>query len=281
MLAPRWRHLRLGPYLRRELDKRAYHRLFRSDGYVNGRQRILCLTLGRRIAESQRDETLSQPVSKVPRLVVFYDGAHGAKVGHGLDSLRDDREIVTTALLRMTRPALVRESVIETPFIGVHVRCGDFSTAPTSTDLYAGRRNVRTPVDWYAAALTELRRALGADHLARVFSDGSEAELAPLRRLPNVEFMPNGSAITDILRLSQARVLLASGSGFSQWAGFLGQMPSMWFPKQRHYHLRSGSEGERLEVEWAPGGPILAEFRDAVVANWTADSYLRERVPSG
>ena len=40
------------------------------------------------------------------------------------------------------------------------------------------------------------------------------------------------SAIVDILLLSQSTVLVASASSFSQWAEFLGAMPSVWFPAQ-------------------------------------------------
>jgi hypothetical protein len=51
MLAPRWFKLRVGPYVRRESDKRRYDRLFRRDGYVHGVRRATILARAEVIAE--------------------------------------------------------------------------------------------------------------------------------------------------------------------------------------------------------------------------------------
>lgn len=273
MLAPQWFHLRVGPYLRREPDKRAYHRLFHSEGYVDGFPRALCLAFARRIGESHAADAWSSPPTTEPTLVVFHED-------HGLDCVRDEHPVLLAELLRITRRRYVDQAIIDDPFIGVHVRRGDFSSASTETELRTGRKNLRTPVEWYATALTALRRALGEDKPARLFSDGTLDELRPLLGLPAVELMPTRSAITDILTLSQARVVLASGSGFSQWACFLGQMPTLWFPGQHHFRLRTGAEGADLEVEWEADTPMPDRLVSAVASGWRFGSYLREHAAS-
>ena len=275
MLAPQWRQLRIGPYVRRERDKRAYHPFFRSDGYVEGSGRLLCLTLGRRVAEDYSEQTLSGERADIPTVVVFYDGELGAMIGRGFDVLRDDHDIITAELLRITRREFATPALIDDPFIGIHVRCGDFVVPQTTADIRSDNRNLRVPIEWYAAALTELRGKLGTEYTARLFSDGSESELAPLLRLPRVELMPTRSAITDILSLSQARVLVASGSGFSNWAAFLGQMPSLWFPSRRYFHLRADTEGADFELDWEHGQQMPDKFLGAVAAGWHAPTYLR------
>ncbi|MBI4954892.1 MAG: alpha-1,2-fucosyltransferase [Myxococcales bacterium] len=271
MLAPQWRQLRIGPYLRRERDKRAYHKLFRSEGYVGGALRLLCLAIGRRVDEDHAGDALQRRTSAAPTLVVFYED-------RGFDTLRDDHALLLHELLRITRPEYVRAAFVDRPFIGVHVRRGDFTRPPSDADLRAGRRNQQTPIEWYAAAVSALRRGLGAEHPVRLFSDGTEAELAPVLRLPGVEFVAPRTAITDILSLSQARVLVASGSGFSQWAGFLGQMPSVWFPSQKHHRLRGGADGANWELEWERDASMPQAFLGAVASGWLAPSPLRNAV---
>ena len=49
MLAPFWLKPRIGPYLRRERDKRNYFRLFRSGSAVAGLRRLTILTRARRV----------------------------------------------------------------------------------------------------------------------------------------------------------------------------------------------------------------------------------------
>jgi hypothetical protein len=103
-------------------------------------------------------------------------------------------------------------------------------------------------------------------------------ELRPLLRLPRVELMPSRAAITDMFTLSQARAVLASGSGFSQWACFLGQMPTLWFPGQKHFRLRRGPTGAELELEWEAGRPLADHWVGAVAENWKMPSYLAARI---
>lgn len=270
MLAPQWRQFRIGPYLRRELDKRSYHPLFTSDGYVDGVPRLAAIALARRVPEADAEAALVAG-GRGPTLVVFHDDL-------GWETMRNHRDLLLSELLRITRPEYVRPALVREPFIGVHVRRGDFTQTAAEAALRAGRKNLRTPIEWYADALTYLRSRLGGQQPARVFSDGTDAELGPLLGLPAVTRAPNREAITDILALSQASAVVASGSGFSQWACFLGQVPSLWFPGQHHYALTADGEPPR-ELEWEPGRHLPDVFVDAVSRRSTAPSYLMARLP--
>ena len=250
MLAPRWFKLRLGPYRRREPDKRRYERLFTNDGYVRGLRRLLLLTVGRRVPEGHAGSvTGARPV------VVTFSGL-GELVTPAIGRSREVRE----ELRRITRPEF-RPPPAAGPFVGVHVRLGDFGVEREDL-LRAGAFNVRQPIAWYAAAIERLRADVG-DVPVRVFSDGAATDLAAVLALPGVELVRGGSAVTDLLDLSTAACIVASGSTFSTWAAFLGQAPSVWFPGQlRGSVLDGGDVG--VEVEWEPEAELPGTFVEAV-----------------
>jgi len=109
------------------------------------------------------------------------------------------------------------------PFVGVHIRRGDFCAS-----------TLKTSNEWFVRAT---HRALEHDDakgikLIRVFSDGYPSELKFMQSAFNdkrVEIMPKNAPIHDLHYLSNATVLVASPhSTFSMWAVFLGQMPSVW-----------------------------------------------------
>jgi hypothetical protein len=105
---------------------------------------------------------------------------------------------------------------------------------------------------------------------AVVVSDGSPAALGDLLSIDGVTLLRPGCAISDLLVLSRARVLLASGSSsFSAWGAFLGQMPVASHPGQPMSDWRiHPSRGQHLG-EFVPGdhaSPFLAEARDRLLA---------------
>jgi hypothetical protein len=148
--------------------------------------------------------------------------------------------------------------------IAIHVRLGDFSMPPAEAALREGLRNARLPLQWYVEALTALRRALGRDLPALVFSDGDDAALAPLLAQPGVRRAAPTSAVTDLLAMSEAAALVSSGSGFSIWACFLGEVPRLCFPAQRQLRVLGASAGTDLEPELDFGAAVSAGFAAAV-----------------
>jgi len=241
MVAPRWRYLRVGPYLRRETDKRAYHELFQSDGYINGTRKLLYLAFAQRLPFTRA--VLPDLLTKGnPTLVVFTnDIARNERHFKEIISRHAD---IRKELLRITRKEHIPSVNIDHRFIGIHVRCGDFRSANDIQEIKSGR-NVRIQIDWYVEMLRGLRNRIGVFVPAVVFSDGSLDDLRPLLGERNVMLSVEHSAIYDMYFLSAAKVIIASGSGFSMWASFLGQTPRICFPGQRRERLLGQSETEQ------------------------------------
>jgi hypothetical protein len=63
-----------------------------------------------------------------------------------------------------------------------------------------------------------------------IFSDGTDEELASILQLPKVVRANYKNAVADLVAMTRLRLLICSGSSFSAWAAFLGNMPTIWFP---------------------------------------------------
>jgi hypothetical protein len=269
MLAPNWLHVqhRLGPLLRRERDSRLYHLLFHFPGYVRGVRRAWTLaTATRFVAESADLAALLR--ERRPGLVVFKnrldrnEETHFHEVlGHGPQLRRD--------LMAITKPQYL-PAPNDAPHLALHVRMGDFSAASSLDALRQGARNSRLPVDWYVRMLTALRQHVGPVP-ARLFSDGSDADLAPLLALPGVERPPKQPSVTDLLSISQAQLVISSGSGFSTWGALLGDTPRICFPGQRFVRVlvRKNDSQPDLEPECESWDEMPASTVQAIKARLT------------
>jgi hypothetical protein len=265
MLAPNWLHVqhRIGPFLRRERDNRQYHRLFHFPGYITGLSRQYLLIKLPRIDANVTEpmEWMSGPGS---RIVEFSNLPHLNEetyfpqiVGHGL-SLRD-------RLLEITRPVYRPKSRTER-HVAVHVRMGDFNTPASVDQLKAGARNSRIPLSWFSGILQGLRQQLG-DMPVMLYSDGSDEALSELLEQPMVTRPPKQASIADMLGMSQAEIVISSGSGFSTWGAFLGHLPRISFPGQRFVRVLPQEEdaGELdLEPECETASDLSGAFLDHI-----------------
>lgn len=206
---PAWIQVKLGPLLRREPDPRLYAGLFDAAGTdVRGVAKLVAL--------------LRRPRMRLAHVSDYQDRGEGLYVvdSDGLatyfDELLDHRDLIRDSLRARTRRIGPRP---EEAFIGLHVRLGDFAAA--SAD--AGAVNTRLPLDWFIDRLRVLRVAIGAELPAIICSDGSAEELGPLLAEPGTSLRQAGTAMDDIWALSDAVAIIASGSTFSYWAGFLGE----------------------------------------------------------
>lgn len=262
MLAPDWSHLRIGPYLRRERDKREYHRLFRFTRYVTGlRRHWLIATRPHVPANCSTGPDLNER-----QIVVFENKVTRNFEEHFHEVVGRGAELLD-AMRAMTRPChLPDAAALREPHIAVHVRLGDFSEPPADANGLQGLTNTRLPIDWYAHALSALRDALGRTVPAIVYSDGEDATLASLLALPAVRRAPPGSAVTDLLSIALAAALVSSGSGFSIWGSFLGGVPRLCFPGQRLLRVHGHPETVDLEPELDFHQTVSPGFAHAVAA---------------
>jgi hypothetical protein len=163
-----------------------------------------------------------------------------------------EHQFVREQLVAMTRPEIIASAGRISPVIGIHVRFGDFASAPSDGQMRRSEQwNARLPIDWYIEALQAVRLAAGYLLEATVFSDGSAEELQPLLAIPGVVRSRAGSSIADLLAMSHSKILIASGSTFSMWASYLGRMPVLWYPGQLRQRLYLSMRD--LEAEYNPG----------------------------
>jgi len=91
----------------------------------------------------------------------------------------------------------------------------------------------------------------------RPYSDGDADELRPLLDLEGLNFIEGKSAVTDLLAMADARVIVASSSTFSMWSSFLGDVPSIWFPGRM---WQSPTPEAESHIEWDGVTALPAPF---------------------
>lgn len=228
MLAPRWTQIKVGPLLRGESDLRFYHNLFkRRPEQIGGMKKIWLLLFSKKLPEPE-DLCLYKKGVFSGNVIVVFKGEKGY-----FGKLNGWDQFLMKELLLMTKDRWLNivYKVPDIP-IGIHVRRGDFTT-PVSEEDFMFKGSLRTPILWFIKSLKVIRENIGFPAKAFVTSDGTVAELQELLNLENVFLIRTGSAISDMLILSKAKVLIASGgSTFSAWASFLGQMPTISHPGQ-------------------------------------------------
>lgn len=206
MVFPTMRQIKIGTYLRREKDKRTYGEILRP---------------------RTREEAMDWFRATIRRKQLETDTDHHAQViryvgmGRQFQDLSPDPEFLRQFLSGASRiPVPVQEYDI-----AMHVRLGDF--APPSAS--ATQKNIQVPLEWYREALWAARELLGGGvQRGILFSD--EAPEVVIGKLGLEGFVPEpqGTALTSILLMSQAKVLIGSRSTFSLWGQYLGKSHAFW-----------------------------------------------------
>lgn len=220
---PTWPSFKVGPYIRHEKDKRFYGDLFlNKSGYIKGINKARLIISKKKIPEK---DLLSG--KKIDNCIVTFTGFEDC-----FSPIINDSKYVKNDLIRnlksKNRKALAFNGK---KTICVHVRLGDFSRVSWD-DVLAGKNCSSIPIEWYVTMVNEIRRITGQETKVYVFSDGTDEELIKLLSLENTERISFGTSIADILALSKAGILIASGSSFSMWARYLGRMTTIMFPNQ-------------------------------------------------
>ena len=254
-IASVWLRPRLGPYLRRERDKRDYVRFFNAGGDITGARRLYLLAAANRVVASASEDP--DPASLSPRSVVVFRNEIEANDQRFFHFVQGHHESIRRKLLQITKPPF-RPAAPGGPFISVHVRFGDFAPPASESELTRGMTNRRLPIEWYLEMLSAIARR--RDELSIViYSDGSDEELAPILAFPGVTRSSSRVAVTDLLSMAQSQLMISSGSGLSRFGAFLGQVPRICYPGQR---IVSVLDNPAMEVECSTASQ--------------ADSFLRQ-----
>jgi hypothetical protein len=259
ILAPRWSSIRIGPYLRREPDKRRYSHFFRADHHCRGLSRALIFSVGHHISETQF-RLRSPPCSSSRPCVVEFRG-----LGDLFLPLAGEHEFIRRQLWQMTAEPLRSTAMPDrAKFIAMHVRRGDLTRQGLSEgDLYS-KVTQYTPISWFVGMARAARRAPSLRSLPLiVFTDGSPDELGELPKIEGVHVHSRRPAIADLWTMTRACLLFASGfSTFSMWASFLSGMPTVYAPGKIQQRVQSGRrDPAEIELEEAAEipAPLLAQ----------------------
>jgi hypothetical protein len=176
-------------------------------------------------------------------------------------SIHPMRSFVVGAFGRLISPSVLSAiDKLPPPLIGVHIRRGDFRELGES-EKFAEVGGVRTPLEYFATVIRNMRACAGWVIPVAVFSDGSDDELGPLLAVENIH---RATAMTDVGHLAlmaRAEVIVASaGSTFSMWAGFLSEAALILHPDHIHAPIRPVNLHNRLYE-----GPALGSWN-----NWNA-----------
>lgn len=242
MLAPQWfKFARIGPLIRGEKDKRYYVSDFCSRGYVRGWRRLAILAGMRRVDEKELGGIVEAGLSR--RLIVCQG------MEDGFRPFLNRRQDIYDALRNTVNPK-IREAVDlpRPPFIGIHVRRGDFKQAGQII-----------PLEWYRNAADQVRLCAGEEWPIRVFTDEPDQVGAVFSGVPNCSVQAKAPAVQDLLILSSAEYIIGTSlSTFSLWASFLQQRKTVWPPVSpgvRGYglstcnHISSDWEGRLREFK--------------------------------
>ena len=212
---PIWFRVRVGPYLRREIDKRNYHRVIRRpQGWGLSSWHLL-----RRWSMRLCNEDSFEPDASGQFLVVRNDPGK-----HDFSRIAPYRDSFARALQSISRIP-VEIGQLPTPSIGVFHRAGDMSLKrPATTD----ERRLRThgygyiPVGYAADALEHVRKIAGWKVPAVLSTDASRAEVEPIMRQGDVSLARHDSALANMLEMSRHAVLIVGTTNYSRWSWFLG-----------------------------------------------------------
>ena len=216
-----WGNLKLGTWLRNERDKRMYLNSFSGPDGLSGLKKFLLLNFSNKV-----------------------------KVFSGMNKLFElfihEQDFIKSELLKIINPShIIRANNFDANSVAIHIRMGDFKTSKNEDVLRNGHWNYRLPLEWYKNIIKKINSETTLS--IYIFSDGSDLELSEILELKNCKRAHFGSAISDMLALSNAKVLVSSASTFSMWASFLGQIPTIWFPGQMRQKIINDStifEGE-------------------------------------
>ncbi|MEO9570749.1 MAG: alpha-1,2-fucosyltransferase [Polaribacter sp.] len=245
-----WITFKFGTYLRKEKDKRNYHNIFLEKN-IGGIRKMMYLFIGKHFSEN---EIIGNKIESTfrPSIITFF----GMK--NQMNDIINDQKIVKEELFKILRDKHLKLAEKHTPkSIAIHIRLGDFSIPNNEKDIRNGKTNCRLPLNWYVEIISNIRKELSDDIDVLVFSDGKDEELKQILDLPNVSRAKGGTAISDMLSLSYAKILIASNSTFSLWASYLGQNSTIWFPGTHRVKLFNNDNVFEGELDYNDNIPYV------------------------
>ena len=207
LVLPTMRQIKVGTVLRWERDRRVYGDIFK---HRNANE------LGSWLRAKMLPAVRENEASGQPHGAILYQGM--ANQFHDLAGYSD---IIAQFLKKRSRIPIRCERYD----VAMHVRLGDFGAAETG----AANKNARIPLEWYRNALAVARERLGQQKVRGVlFTDESPTRVIEALKLEGFIPEPYGNALTAMMALANANVLIGSRSTFSLWGRYLGNGSAIW-----------------------------------------------------
>jgi hypothetical protein len=190
-ICPTIRQLKIGPFLRRESDKRFYGRLFRHRTFYELLMNIAC---------RHRNWKLN------------------AAMPEYLFRALDDK---FSAHFRDLLISKMRKQTINTKVdIAIHIRLGDFQK-PSFKSSYTF--NDALPLEWFDIALKHTLQNIPFREQPTIVVYCSDAcrDVERWCSINNLQLSQSSNALQAMLEMSYAQVIIPSISTFSLWSGFL------------------------------------------------------------
>lgn len=266
VLAPRWNALRLGPYLRGESEKRFYGGFFKASHHVTGFARRKILAIGQHVSENQLMDAGDIIHDSWRPLVVEFSGTNTL-----FATITPHHAFIRQRLWDMTATALRPKSTIYgARFIALHVRRGDITRQGFTDNQLLRDVCQYTPSSWFISMIKRLSQFPQLKNLPVIlFTDGYPDEVLDIASVEGVHIHENQSAITDLLTLSNASLLFASGySTFSMWASFLGGMPTIYASGKMQQEIQTG-RCNACELELAEEAEIPEDVVSIIIKRFS------------
>ena len=224
---PTIRQFKIGPYVRNEPDKRTYGDVFKP------RNKTELLLWAYSKFKSGLDESAVLQATKTPAAIRYI----GLK--NYFHDLKSHNEIISDWI---NQKANFTSAPDEDYDIAVHIRLGDFASYVEGSSA----TNMRLPFSWYRDAMNVAIERLGCNSpKILLFTDARQSAVSSLLGEWNANLDTSSNAITSILKLSRAKVIITSRSTFSMWGAYLGKAQCIWdkdFDVQAFYPTSQGRD---------------------------------------
>ena len=225
---PTWRKFSIGPWLRKERDKRVYNDLFYHIGLYGFCKFYVLKFISKR------------------NIVTF------SELGNFFEDLNNHYDLVVDLFKKIIRPETISlvDKVSLNGKIAIHVRLGDYLP------------HLRIRISWYKQIVENILKINPAAHFV-LFSDGEDSELSDLLAIANLKRAFYGNAFADMYAISKCKLVIASDSTFSAWGAFLGQKPVIFCRR----HFPAIYHGNIPEAVLEDSTDIPPEFRPIILEN--------------
>ena len=216
-----YNQVKIGPFIRREKNKRRYRRYFKfqQDVFSEYADWLKVKRLKRKYTLVYEPGVARITDAGLKGTLFIFKQIPSSQ--DYFKELKNYRPRVISLLNSMLNPwifdAVARQAA---PVIGIHARMGDFTRLEAGEIYKSG--HVRVPEKYFVQAVKTLRQISGSCLPATVFTDGYRHEFQEILDLPRVVMVEHNPDIVDLLLLSKSKLLIPThGSTFSMWAAFL------------------------------------------------------------